>query len=660
VRLTRVFTMSALSAALGVTAAAAADLRELDIEALGEIEVISASRRPESVNDAAAAVYVITQDEIRRSGVTSIPEALRLAPGVEVARNSSSSWTISMRGFSSDLSNKLLVLIDGRSVYSPLFAGVYWDAQSTLLEDIERIEVIAGPGGTAWGANAVNGVINIITRSAWDTTGGIVSVGGGDELQLRTNARYGGKLGKNVAARAYAERLERDSTRNVSGASSYDAWESTQAGFRLDWAPTAVDALSLQGDIYDLDENARLRSDFAPGTVPRNDLRGTVDVTGHNVVARWDRILDTAGSFRLQLFYDYTRREIPGSFDESRNTFDVDFVHHLPLYGRHDLLWGFGVRGSHDDIGNTSFATFDPASMTAMRYSGFAQDKIALLSDKVFLTLGMKLEHNDFSGLEYQPNARLSWLLNPRHTAWAAVSRAVRIPGRLEQDVELNAPVNVPDLPVPLYIQVRGNEGFDAEELVAYELGYRASLSRTLSFDLTLFLHDYDKLLTNEIRDPVFLVPGPPAYLVLPIVLGNGLRGETFGSVVQMKWKPIDIWQLSLQYAYTGFDLELRPGSNETNALNVEGNTPKHQAAVYSYLQLHPDLSFFTGLRYVDHLPNQDVPSYVALDVNLAWQLARNLRVSAAVQNLDDARHAEFGEGNLIERSVFFKLDVTF
>lgn len=632
------------------------DLLDLSLEELGQI-VTSVSRRPEQREAAAASVYVITRDQIRRSGVTSIPEALRLAPGVEVARNNSSSYTISIRGFSSDLSNKLLVLIDGRSVYSPLYAGVFWDAQDVVLEDIDRIEVISGPGGTAWGANAVNGVINIITRSAWDTQGGLLTAHGGTS-EYGAGFRYGGRLNDEIAARAYVKGFERDGTRAVAGGLD-DDWRRKQAGFKLDWRTRGGDGATLQGDIYDGDISSNVRTDFTPGTLPEL-VPGTVRIDGHNVIARWQRAYEKDGDLSVQLFYDRTRRDIPGNFNERRRTLDFELIHDLPTRSRHDVIWGWGYRLTSDEIDNSQFSTFDPPSRTDHTVSAFIQDRIELSRDRLFLTLGTKLERNDYSGTEHQPNVRLAWLPDEHQAVWAAASRAVRVPARLNHDLTLFAPIGLVGDGLPAFAEVRTSESFRSEELLAYEAGYRISMRANLALDLALFHHRYDYLQTNEAGGAPFVAPGPPAYLVIPVVQGNGIRGDTYGGTVSVKWHPLPYWRLDFQLSHLKFDLELRPGSGDVNGLNVAGNSPEYQAAVYSYLDLAHNLSIYTGLRYVDELPNRNVPSYVAADLHLVWQATRQLRAGLTVHNLNDKTHQQFGGSQLIERSALLSLAWTF
>ncbi len=400
------------------------DLLDLSIEQLADLQITSVSRAEERLADAPAAVFVITGDEIRRSGVRSIAEALRLAPGVEVARRNAAAWSITIRGFNSDLANKLLVLIDGRSVYSPLYAGVYWDVQDTLLEDIDRIEVIAGPGGTLWGANAVNGVINIITRPAATTSGAFLEAGGGNEERSFAGFRYGGTLGSDIAARVYVKYFDRDPSIQTSGAEGVDAARLAQAGFRMDWGSVDADRFTVQGDVYGGQEGGTFLDSFTLGTRPAGSATGEAGVRGANVLARWDRTLDSGASLTLQAYEDHTNRDIPNTYHEKRDTLDVDFQHHLRHRERHDVLWGLGFRSSADKIANTALATFDPDHRDDHTFSAFLQDKIALKSDKWYLTLGSKFEHNDYSGSETQPNVRLSWLVSERQSFWMAASRS--------------------------------------------------------------------------------------------------------------------------------------------------------------------------------------------------------------------------------------------
>lgn len=640
-------------------AAGAADLFDMSIEELGKLRVVSAARRSEPLRDAPSAIYVITAEDIRRSGYRSLPEILRLAPGVEVARNSSHTWTISIRGFNSDLSNKLLVLIDGRSVYSPLFAGVFWDAQDTFIQDIERIEVIAGPGGTLWGANAVNGVINIVTRSAWESQGAVMDVGAGNENRGFGGVRVGWQPAEDLAARVYLKYSSRDESLLATGEDAFDDWWSLQGGFRADWDRGNDERVTLQGDVYGARLSDLLRPEFTLGTLPGPDVAGEIDVGGLNLIGRWDRNLDSGGHLRLQAYFDHTLREIPGTFNERRDTIDLDFQHDLAESGRHRIIWGAGLRITSDDLDNTTFASFIPEERTDETASLFVQDDVALWSEDAVLTVGAKVEHNAYTDFEFQPNVRFIWHRDGRQTLWAAVSRAVRIPARLNADLRLFAPLSVPGVPVPFYFNAVGSAAFEAEELLATELGYRTGFGEDLSFDLSVFHHDYDRLQTQELQ-PAMAVGDPVEYVVLPATLGNNMEGRSVGGTLVARWQAADSWRLQFQYAYLDLELETKPGSSDTGAPNVAGNSPAHQLSVQSTLGLPADLDLYTAVRHLDELPNLGVPRRTAVDLSLGWQPTEQLRTSLTVRNLNDDEHLEFGGGNMIERSAWLQAVWTF
>lgn len=644
--------MSMLEQALA--SADAADLFDRSIEELGQLVVVMPARQRQSVQQASSAIYVITAEDIRRSGYTTLPEILRLAPGVEVARNGAHTWTISIRGFTENISNKLLVLIDGRSVYSPLFAGVFWDAQDVFIPDIERIEIISGPGGTLWGTNAVNGVINIMTRSAGNTQGVLVNAGGGNEINGFGGVRYGWQPGENIAARAYVKYQNHGDSEARTGGSAFDEWDRTQAGFRMDWRLNEADDIRFEGDIYDATLSDLLRGDFTLGTLPGPDMPGNVDLAGHNLVARWRRQLDN-GLIRLQAYYDYTERFQPGTFEEQRDTVDVDFQHQLQA-GRHNLVWGAGYRSTSDKMGNTLFATFLPPERTIETWRLFAQDEFPLVPDKLLMTVGLELNQNTYTDWEWQPNLRLSWLIDDNQTFWASVSRAVRIPARLNTDLVLTAPLSNPNIPVPIYFNVFGSEDFQSEELVATEAGYRMLVNQDLWFDAAVFYNQYDRLQSQEVGTP-FVVGDPPEYFVIPGTLANLLKGDTWGGTLVTTWQARSDWRLQFQYAYLDFDLELKPPSANVDALNIAGNSPEHQAAVYSYLELPWNLELFAGVRYVDELPSFDLSDRIAVDASLGWRPRENFRLSLTGRDLTEDEHLEFGSAssNLIERSVYLQ-----
>jgi iron complex outermembrane receptor protein len=397
--------------------AQATQLKSLSIEQLMEIDVTSVSRRSEPVSGAAAAITVITGEDIRRSGASNLPDALRIAVGLEVAQSDGNTWAVSSRGFNTTTSNKLLVLIDGRSIYTPLFSGVFWDVQDVMLEDVDRIEIIRGPGATLWGANAVNGVINILTKSARDTQGGLVSVGGGTEDQGFASFRQGGKVGEETAYRAYGKYSYRDSLAFADGGSARDPLRRGQAGFRLDRSDAGSGAFTLQGDAY---------HGLAGQAVV---VRADTALDGANLLGRWTRTYSENSGSDLQVYYDYTHRQIPQWFEEHRHTLDVDYQHRKPFGARQDLVWGAGYRITHDQVGNSPGVAFLPDHRTESLFSAFAQDEIRLESH-LRLTLGTKLEHNYWTGFEVQPSVRLSWVPDDRRTLWGAISRAVRTPTR--------------------------------------------------------------------------------------------------------------------------------------------------------------------------------------------------------------------------------------
>ncbi|MGP1678860.1 MAG: TonB-dependent receptor plug domain-containing protein [Burkholderiales bacterium] len=583
----------------------AVDLSRMTLEQLTNIEISSVSKHTERLIDAAASIYVITNEDIRRSGATSIPEILRLAPNLQVARVDSSQYAISARGFNSTTANKLLVLIDGRSVYTPLFSGVFWDAQDTMIEDIERIEVISGPGGTLWGANAVNGVINIITRHTRDTTGGLVSAGVGND-ERGAGARYGGKLGEDATYRIYAKVFNRDNTVTASGASAQDASKKGQVGFRLDWSKGG-DTLALQGDAYDGSIDQKIFDDKS--------------ISGAHLLGRWNRTLAGGSAVQVQAYYDQTRRNYPGTFGEALDTYDIDVQHRFSPGGRHDITWGGGYRYSRDSVTNNAVLAFLPANRDLTLGNVFVQDDIAL-SERLKLTVGTKLEHNNYTGFENQPNVRLAWKPDDSVLLWSAISRAVRTPSRIDRDFFV--PGSSP------YTVLGGGPDFQSEKLTAYEIGYRAQPSAKASFSISTFYNVYDELRSLE--------PAGGTPVFANMMEGNTYGVETWGSYGISEW-----WQLKAGYTYLRKDLRFKPGSGDTSGVQAAGNDPSHQFSVRSMMNLGHNVDFDVALRSVDSLPNPAVPSYVALDGRLGWKISKGTEVSLSGFNLLDKRHPEFG-----------------
>jgi iron complex outermembrane receptor protein len=583
----------------------------LSVEELQELEVTSVSRRPERLSETASAIQVITGEDIRRAGATSLPEALRLASNLQVAQIDSRQWAISTRGFNSSSGNKLLVLIDGRIAYSPLHSGVFWDVQDTPLDDIDRIEVISGPGGALWGANAVNGVINITTKSARDTQGVVFAAGGGSELHGVTGMRYGGTIGDAVRFRAYGKYFDRGTSALPNGYQATDDWHIGQGGIRVDWATSSDNRFTLQSDLYD----GRMAQQ---GT---NDI----DVNGGNVLGRWSRTLANASDLSLQLYYDRTHRNIPGTFGEDLNIYDADFQHQFHLAGRHDIIWGLGSRVTSDDVRNSALLAFLPAQATRKWFSGFVQDEVPLVRDRLRLTLGTKIEHNDYTGVEYQPSGRLAWILNQRQVLWGAVSRAVRTPSRIDR--ELFAP------PTPPFL-IAGGPGFVSEEVLAYELGYRSQPIDRLSLTVATFYNNYDNIRSLEQVNP----PAPT-----PIVLGNGQKGTSYGAELTADYFLTDWWRLHSGYTGVHVDIVAKPGSADTSSGGSESHDPQHQVFLRQSLDLPAHLQLDAGLRYVSEITNQAVPAYGEIDARLAWRPTRAFEWSLVGQNLLHQQHAEFG-----------------
>ncbi len=603
-------------------------LKQLPFEELLNVDVTTVSRRAERWVDAPSAVQVITGEEIRRSGATSLPEALRLASNLQVAQVDSRQWAISARGFNSTTADKQLVLIDGRSVYTPLFSGVFWDVQNVMLEDIDRIEVISGPGASLWGANAVNGVINVISKNSRDTQGTLISGGGGSFLNGFGTLRYGGKLGEDWYYRVYGTGFERDTALLANGRGGTNDWFQSQGGFRTDWLPAHGETITVQGDFY--------------GGEISQPTPGYVGVNGQNLLGRWTHPLALDSDMTLQAYWDRTWRRIPGTFSEDLNTYDLDFQHRLPFGERNKFIWGAGYRLMLDRVGNSRSLAFLPADRDLQLFSTFLQNQLTLVEDKLFLTLGSRLEHNDYSGFELQPNARLAWTPVTNQTVWAAVSRAVRSPSRIDTEIFL------PSSP-PFFLQGGGDE-FRSEKVVAYELGYRVAVLRKLEFSISTFYDDYQDIRSVE---PIARAPGQ--FIIL-----NGLKAETYGAEFSATWKALDWWRLRGGYTY--FKKHITSDrSHDLNNGQGEGNDPQNQFLIQSMVDIPGHVEFDSVLRFVDNLDQRgpSLPSYLALDLRVAWHPTANWEIALVGQSLLDNQHPEFGAvatRQEIPRSVYGKV----
>jgi iron complex outermembrane receptor protein len=636
------------------TRASEIDPTTLPLESLLELKVTSVSKKSQQLTDAAAAVFVITQEDIRRSGVTTIADALRMVPGVQVARIDSNKWAVSARGFNGRFANKLLVLMDGRSLYTPFFIGVYWEVQDTPLEDIDRIEVIRGPGAALWGANAVNGVINIITKPTELTHGTLVSGGGGTYEKSFLTVRHGMPLGDAADLRVYGKYLQRDDFVDAAGDDTHDAWRLSQGGFRIDSKPTPRDALTLQGDYYAgrLDETFQLYGLPATSVPPYiSRVPSTTSVSGGNLLVRWQRQLAGTDSLSLQSYYDHSQRQmliLPQEFD----TFDLELQHRLALGTQQDLIWGVGYRFGDIRLGESTTLSFHDRQTSSQLYSAFLHDEITLVPNRLALILGARLEHNDVSGMEVQPNGRLIWTPTPQHSVWGAISRAVRSATSGEQDIvyryrtlPTGSPAN--PLPLPLRLEIIGNPGFKSESVIAYEVGYRTEPLVQLTMDVALFYNDYRHLRVVSPGTP-YTEPsgGAPVNAVQPFILSNDMHGYAYGAEVAFDWLPLSWWRLKAAYTFERLFMYLDGTSTDlVNRGNAVGDTPRHQFSLRSDTELGRDVTLDLWLRCVENLASIDsasIPGYVTLDARLAWKPLKTLELALVGQNLFDSRHPEF------------------
>ena len=637
------------------SAAPDTDLTDLPLESLMELKVTSVSKKAQPMTNAAAAVFVITQEDIRRSGVTTIADALRMAPGVQVARIDSNKWAISSRGFNGRFSNKLLVLMDGRSLYTPYFLGVYWEVQDTVLEDIDRIEIIRGPGAALWGANAVNGVINIITKSAENTNGAFLSAGGGSYEKAFAAGRAGAAIGENTNVRLYAKHQQRDSFALESGSGSNDSWHTTQGGFRLDSRSGTHDTLTLQGDYYDgrLNETYRLYDLPSSSNPPyQHNVPASTAVRGGNILSRWQRTFSDSNSLSVQLYYDHSEHSILVS-PQKFNTVDLDFQQHFSLDSRQDLVWGLGYRHNQYELGNTPTLKFTSTNVTNEIFSAFLHDEIALIPSKVSLVIGSRFEQNDYSDFSIQPNGRLLWTVTPHNSLWGSISRAVRTGTKGEQDVNYNyrslAPGEDPNpnQTTPLRLVINGNPDFKSEELLAYEVGYRSEIMSRLSLDMAFYCNTYKNLRVISPM-PGYAEPssGTPTNFVQPYMLSNDMHGRAIGVEIAADWTPFDWWRLQAAYSYQKLKMHLdRTSVDEINKGNAEGDTPQHQVSLRSGFDLIRQMTLDFWVRGSDRLASIDgtaIPGYVTMDIRLAWKPVKNIEVSLVGQNLLHNHHPEF------------------
>ena len=595
--------------------------------------------------DAPAAIYVLTNEDIMRSGATSIAEVLRLVPGVQVARAHSGGWAITVRGFAnSGLGNKLLVLMDGREVYDQLFSGVYWDVQDTVLEDIERIEVVRGPGGTLWGANAVNGVINIITKHAKDTQGGMVSAIVGNQDRAITTGRYGGVVGDNIYYRAYGKFLNRDEERTLSNVGSNDAQQAYRSGFRSDWTGSnGKDSFTVQGDAVRNDDSQFRISPALTFNIEQ------IHATGWNMLGRWQRELPEDSRFTVHSYIDYTYRD-QLLIADARTTFDLDAQYEMGGLGQHKLIVGGKYRLSADKLTESAFITSANISRNDQTLSGFVQDKITLDPKKWFLTLGSKFEHNDYSGFEIQPSARLQWHIGEDKMAWASVARAVRTPSQIEQDFT----IKYLHLGGTTFLGLVPNPHYNSEELIAYELGYREQLTPSITLDVAGFYNDYDSL------SSVTPVTGP---FISTIRYTNGSTAESYGGEMTLNWRASSKLNFGASYSLLNIAVHGPVGGIDSEV--AEDQSPTQQLNLRSQWNIRDDVSFDNTVYYVDSLPNFNIKHHWRIDTGIGWKINEQVQFNLVGQDLFSSSHPEFAAGSFtptarIEPSVYGKLTCRF
>jgi iron complex outermembrane recepter protein len=642
------------------------DLGSKSIEDLMNVEVTSVSKKEQKLSRTAAAIFVITQEDIRRSGATNIPDLLRMVPGMDVGQINGSTWAISARGFNSQFSNKLLVMIDRRIVYTATFAGVFWDTLDLPLEDIDRIEVIRGPGGAVWGANAVNGVISIFTKNASETRGGLIDGGTGNLERGFGFAQYGGELSKGTDYRTYIKAFDQGHMLDPTGQNGEDGWHTVRGGFRADSTLSPKDSLMFEGDFSVGREGEYgfvLPSVTSPGFVP---VAEQIPISDGSFVSVWNHSVSSRSDTSLQLSFNRHWRNDPQQ-PETRDTWDVDFQRHFAWGDRQDVVWGLGYRNTADDIGGSLTVAMNPASRDLQVFNAFLQDELALIPDELYLTLGSKFEHNDYTGFEFMPDARVAWDANKRNMLWAAVSRALRAPSRNDTNLVLNigtGPAGPPNL-----LRLLGNPNFQDERLIAYEMGYRNTLSDRTSIDFASYYNDYDNLQTTEPGTPFPELTPPPAHIVDPFTYENLMYGETHGVEVTANWKATNRWTISPAYALERLHMHTLAASQDTQtALFIEGAAPRESAQLRSHLVVSDELAWDTSAFFVSRLIDQGpssnftIPAYTRVDTGLTWKPWENFSLAVFGQNLARDHHFEFDDvdgalqSGQIKRSAYAKV----
>jgi len=629
------------------------------------IEVTSVSKREQKTSQVAAAVFVITRDDIRHSGALSIPDLLRMVPGLDVAQIDAGKWAISSRGFNGQYSNNLLVLMDGRTVYSPIFAGVFWDSQNVPLDSIERIEVIRGPGAAVWGSNAVNGVINIITLSAADSQGGYVSGGVGKAGTGPEAIRYGGKARDLGAYRLSAEGFHLSALPTFAGLDGHDDLDLVRGSLRVDTTLSAKDSLTTEGEGYhgNAGEIAFVPVSLLP---PENATAALRDrYSGWNLLSRWKRTFSPGSETSLQVYFDRTSRS-DSTYNIGQNTFDIDFQHHIVWGARQDIVWGLGYRFSSDEMNPTLRISATPQSRRTQLSSSFAQDEIVILQDRVHLSLGARLEHNDYTGFDLQPSARVVWTPDSKNSVWGAVSGADRTPARSDTDLRVNFEALPGPGDMPVLVSLFGNPHQKNEHLTAFEAGYRTMLTSRFSLDSTVFYNRYRGVTSVEPGAMRIETNPAPVHLLMPESFGNNLFGETHGIEAFANWKVASFWTLNPGYAFFSMHLHEFAASQDGSIPGDEGGVPDHQAQLRSSVSLPWNLQWNASAYFVNRLPAQAIPSYTRFDTGLTWSVGERVSLSLVGQNLLKDLHPEYSGTNstvqpgLMRRAAYAKATWSF
>ncbi len=629
---------------------------------LSETYVTTVTKKPEIQFKTASSISVVTQEDIRRSGATSIPEALRYTPGINVAQIDSNRWAISSRGFNRQYSNKLLVLIDGRSIYTPVFSGVFWDIQDTVLADVDRIEVIRGPGATIWGSNAVNGVINIITKKAQNTQGTYASLLYGNQEDGTLELRHGGQINNETFYRVYSKALGKDELTNLADQTGNDdQWKQYKVGFRVDSDLPSNTEWNLSGELYsgDLDQTQNFPGLITPAVTA--SVSESEKTQGFHLLGNWEK-QGFETHQKIQSYIDYHERDSDNLLKLQALTFDINYHNTRKLNSKNELIWGLGYRHIRDSLesrtlsNGQSYLEYFPDDISGNIYSGFVQNEYKAIPDVLHFIVGAKIEHHYFTDFEFQPNARFAWYPSNKQTVWGAVSRAVRTPTIAEQSISLIA-ASTPGG----FVRLAGNSDYKSEDLTAFELGHRYKATQKLAFDTSVFLNIYDNLRTFEPG----VSPFPSTGTIAALITENFGSGEAYGFEIEAKYVPLKNWSLTANYSYIDLALHADKKSNDTSIPDEELKTPEQQFSLLSRVNLPNNFELDTNFSFVDELEAFDIPSYTRFDTRLGWKPREGIEVSLVGLNLLKPSHPEFkpflyGSPAEVDRSMFVKLDLNF